>query len=109
MWDTALRFWLIIICFFVALIPRFVPLSFFRKRKIPKWFNEWMNYVPISLFTALVVKELLITRTYSFSLSGKGPDLVATLLVILVASWTRSMALSVILGLVMVSLLSLII
>ena len=105
-WNTAARFWLILICFIVALIPRYVPLSFFRKRRIPKWFNEWMNYIPVSLFTALVVQALVITPKYSFSITGKAPDLIATVMVVGIAYWTRSMAISVILGLVAVFLLS---
>ena len=108
-WNLAEHFWLILICFGVALVPRFLPLLFFRKRKIPRWFNEWMSYVPVSLFTALVVKNIFITPTYAFSLSGKAPELIATLIVIGVAYWTRSMAISVILGLISIFLLSLVI
>ncbi|XIF19470.1 MAG: AzlD domain-containing protein [Acetilactobacillus jinshanensis] len=68
-----------------------------------------MSYVPISLFTALVVKGLFITNHYTFSLAGKAPDLIATVIVIVVAYWTRSMAISVILGLIAVWLLALVI
>ncbi|WP_252895474.1 AzlD domain-containing protein [Fructilactobacillus florum] len=81
------------------MLPRFIPLSFFRKRKIPGWFNEWMEFVPICLFTSLVVKDLFITKTYSFSVTGMLPELIASVVVILIAFWTRSMALSVIIGL----------
>ena len=68
-----------------------------------------MNYVPVSLFTALVVKAVFITKNYAFSVSGKAPDIIATVIVIAVAYWTRSMAISVVLGLVAVSLLALIV
>ncbi|UQS84965.1 AzlD domain-containing protein [Apilactobacillus apisilvae] len=108
-WNSTQHFWLVMLCFLVALIPRFVPLSFFRTRKIPKWFNEWMSYVPIALFTSLVVKDLVITSSYGLSVSGKAPELIASLIVFVIAYWTRSMALSVILGLGSVILLALII
>ncbi len=105
-WNSTQHFFLIILCFIVAFIPRFVPLSFFRIRKIPKWFNEWMGYIPIALFTSLVVKDLCITSSYTLSISGKAPELIAALLVFLIAYWTRSMAISVILGLASVMLLA---
>lgn len=105
-WNSTQHFFLIILCFIVAFIPRFVPLSFFRTRKIPKWFNEWMGYIPIALFTSLVVKDLCITSSYTLSISGKAPELIAALLVFLIAYWTRSMAISVILGLASVMLLA---
>ncbi|USS93509.1 AzlD domain-containing protein [Fructilactobacillus ixorae] len=98
-WNGMQHFLLVILCFFVALVPRFVPLFFFRKRQIPKWFNEWMEFVPICLFTSLVVKDLFITKNYTFSVAGSLPELIASVVVIAVAFWTRSMALSVIIGL----------
>jgi branched-subunit amino acid transport protein len=98
-WNSTQHFFLIILCFIVAFIPRFMPLAFFRTRKIPNWFNEWMGYIPIALFTSLVVKDLCITSSYTLSISGKAPELVAALIVFVIAYWTRSMALSVIIGL----------
>ncbi|KRM94543.1 AzlD domain-containing protein [Lentilactobacillus senioris] len=105
-WNTMQHVWLILACFVVAFAPRFIPLLFFRTRKIPTWFNEWMKYVPISLFTALVVKDIFINEAYAFSLADKAPQMIAAVLVIGIAYWTRSMALSVILGLVAVFLLA---
>ncbi|KRM45550.1 hypothetical protein FD47_GL001383 [Lentilactobacillus parafarraginis DSM 18390 = JCM 14109] len=64
-----------------------------------------MRYVPISLFTALVVKDIFITPGYTVTLS-QIPDMIAAIIVIGVAYWTRSMAISVILGLLAVFLLA---
>ncbi|KRM01417.1 hypothetical protein FD41_GL001554 [Lentilactobacillus farraginis DSM 18382 = JCM 14108] len=64
-----------------------------------------MRYVPISLFTALVVKDIFITPTYTVTIQ-QFPDMLAAIIVIGVAYWTRSMAISVILGLLAVFLLA---
>lgn len=48
----------IVISAIAAFVPRYFPMRFFTNRKIPEWFNEWMKYVPINLFTALVIKDL---------------------------------------------------
>ncbi len=58
---------LVLLSMVVAFLPRFIPLRIFSTREIPQWFNEWMKYVPVSLFTALVVKDIFInTKDYSF-------------------------------------------
>ncbi|PWF99736.1 AzlD domain-containing protein [Levilactobacillus bambusae] len=107
-WNSTQHFWLIILGFFVAFVPRFVPLMLFTKREIPEWFNEWMKFVPVSLFTALVVKDIFIdSKTYAFTMTGKLPEMIAAVIVIIVAYRTRSMAISVVAGLVAVFLLSL--
>ncbi|MFT8400967.1 MAG: AzlD domain-containing protein [Lentilactobacillus diolivorans] len=104
-WNTTQHVWLILACFCVAFAPRLIPLLFFRTRKIPDWFNEWMRYVPISLFTALVVKDLFISPDYAVTFS-RIPEMVAAVIVIGIAFWTRSMAISVVLGLAAVFMLA---
>ena len=100
---------IIILGFFVAFMPRYIPILFFSKRSIPEWFNDWMKYVPISLFTALVVKGIFISSKFTFISSGNLPLILGALVVILIAYWTRSMAASVIVGLVTVMILTMII
>ncbi|MFC6206409.1 AzlD domain-containing protein [Levilactobacillus tongjiangensis] len=108
-WTSTQHFWLIILGFFVAFVPRFLPLMLFTKRAIPEWFNEWMKYVPVSLFTALVVKDIFInSESYQFMFT-KFSEMLAAIIVVFIAYRTRSMALSVVVGLIAVFLLSLVI
>lgn len=100
----------IVIAAVAAFIPRYFPVLFFSTRKIPEWFNEWMKYVPVSLFTALVVKNIFITTAgYRFVPFGHVEQILAAVVVMIVAYFTRSMAMSVIGGLVAVWLLSMVI
>lgn len=86
-----------------AFLPRYIPLRIFATRKIPEWFNEWMKYVPVSLFTALIVKDIFMdTSDYSFIGIERLGKIVAAIVVLGVASKTRSMGLSVVIGLVLV-------
>lgn len=104
------HFILIILSMLVALGPRLLPMIFFTTRKIPEWFNEWMKYVPVSLFTALVVKDIFInTSHYTFIGFGHLAKLLAAVIVMVVAYKSRSMGLSVVLGLAAVALLSMVI
>lgn len=97
----------IVLAALAAFIPRYLPVLFFSTRKIPEWFNEWMKYVPISLFATLVVKGIFVSKTYTFIPVGHPEQLLAAVIVIVVAYFTRSMSISVIAGLLSVWLLSL--
>ncbi|BAN07669.1 conserved hypothetical protein [Levilactobacillus brevis KB290] len=108
-WTSMQHFWLIILGFFVAFIPRFLPLMLFTKRAIPEWFNEWMKYVPVSLFTALVVKDIFIDSATYQLVFGHIAEMLAAVIVVVIAYRTRSMAISVIVGLIAVFLLSLVV
>ena len=100
---------LVLLSMVVAFLPRFIPLRIFSTREIPQWFNEWMKYVPVSLFTALVVKDIFInTKDYSFIGLGYLANIVAAVIVIVVAYRSRSMGLSVVFGLIAVALLALV-
>ena len=100
----------IIFAAFAAFITRYFPILFFSTRKIPEWFNEWMKYVPVRLFTALIVKNVFVTTAgYHFVPFGHVEQILAALVVVVVAYFTRSMAMSVIGGLVAVWLLSMVI
>ncbi|MDO4903167.1 MAG: AzlD domain-containing protein [Limosilactobacillus sp.] len=98
----------VILCAAVAaFIPRYFPILFFSTRKIPEWFNEWMKYVPVSLFTALVVKNIfIVTNGYHFVPFGHVDQIFASLIVVVIAYFMRSMSISVIGGLIAVWLLS---
>ncbi len=100
----------IIFAAFAAFIPRYFPILFFSTWKIPEWFNEWMKYVPVSLFTALIVKNVFVTTAgYHFVPFGHVDQIVAAVIVMVIAYFTRSMSISVISGLVAVWLLSMVI
>ncbi|WP_375152291.1 AzlD domain-containing protein [Enterococcus mundtii] len=95
---------LVISLFVVAYIPRVFPMLYFTHRKVPKWFSEWMKYVPVALFAALAFKDVFITHEHlDIAWNIK---IVAMLFVASVAYKTRSMALSVITGLASLFLLS---
>ncbi|WP_283587002.1 AzlD domain-containing protein [Limosilactobacillus viscerum] len=100
----------IIFAAFAAFIPRYFPILFFSTRKIPEWFNEWMKYVPVSLFTALVIKNIFITTAgYRFVPFGHVEQIFAAIIVMVIAYFTRSMSISVIGGLISVWVLSMVI
>ncbi|MFC6171330.1 AzlD domain-containing protein [Loigolactobacillus jiayinensis] len=100
-------FILIITAAMVAFIPRVIPLLYFSKRKIPVWFNEWMKYIPVALFTALIAKDVFVTSNYTYNAKNL-IEIISTILVFLVAAKTKSMLVTVVVGLVAIMGLALI-
>ncbi|WP_295745906.1 AzlD domain-containing protein [uncultured Limosilactobacillus sp.] len=107
--DIKFHLMIIVLGGIAAFMPRYIPLRIFTNRDLPEWFNEWMKYVPVCLFTSLVVKGIFITgESYRFALLGHPAQIIAALFVIVIAYLTRSMSMSVITGLVVVFLASLV-
>lgn len=107
--DIKFHLMIIVLGGIAAFLPRYIPLRIFTNRDLPEWFNEWMKYVPVSLFTALVVKSIFMSKTYAFVPFGHVSQILAAVIVMIVAYFTRSMAVSVIGGLAAVWLISLVI
>lgn len=97
---------LVVVAGLAAFIPRYFPTVFFSKRKLPEWFDEWMSFVPVSLFTALIAKSIFVTSTYGFVATNIAA-IVAAILVIIIAYYTHSMAISVVSGLILMWILKL--
>ncbi|MFD0897621.1 AzlD domain-containing protein [Loigolactobacillus binensis] len=89
---------LIVLAAVVAFIPRVIPLLYFSKRKIPKWFDEWMKYIPVALFTALIAKDVFVTAQYTYNTKNL-TEIFSTILVFVVAAKTKSMLVTVVVGL----------
>ncbi|MFV0559373.1 MAG: AzlD domain-containing protein [Enterococcus sp.] len=97
---------LIGVLFIVAYVPRVVPMLYFSHRKVPEWFSDWMKYVPVALFSALAFKDVFITHDH-LDLAWN-IKILAMFIVGGVAYKTRSMAWSVLSGLVAIFVLSMI-
>lgn len=96
---------LVVLAAIAAFLPRIIPLRIFTSKEIPSWFNAWMKYVPVSLFTSLVVRDLFInTHNYTFTGFHHMGKILSALIVMVVAYRTRSMGLSVLVGLITVAL-----
>jgi len=42
----------------VTYIPRWFPLFFLAKRRLPVWFIEWLDLVPVAILSALIFPDL---------------------------------------------------
>lgn len=89
---------IIIGCALVTFIPRVLPLMLFSKIELPKWAVNWLKHIPVAVMAALLAQELLLSDN-QFSLVDNKLELLAALPAFLVAILTRSLLVTVIIGL----------
>lgn len=107
--TTNNEIWLLIIgMFIVGFLPRYLPIILLKGRELPLKFVQWMNYVPVAIFTALVFSDIFFWES-EFSLDLlTNVKLIASLIVAFVSIKFKNLFLSMITGVVAISLLLLI-
>lgn len=46
----------------VTFLPRWIPLFFLSGRDLPPWFEKWLEMIPVSLLSAILLPSLILTR-----------------------------------------------
>ena len=82
----------------VTYIPRVLPLIFFSKKKIPDEFIKWLEFIPVTLFAALIFPELFTKGNNPRVITFLKPEFFAFIPTIIFAIKTKSLALTIIFG-----------
>ncbi|HEY4600486.1 MAG TPA: AzlD domain-containing protein [Cerasibacillus sp.] len=92
-------FWIIIGSGLVTWLPRIIPFLFVKNIQLPKVILKWLTFVPVCILSALVFTNLFEqgdSRAVTFNL----PYVFAFIPTVLIAVWTKSLFLTVALGVV---------
>ena len=81
----------------VTYLPRMLPLVVLSRRRLPAWFSEWLELIPAAILSALLAPSLLTCAEPRTLCLGK-PELLAAVPSLLFALRTRSLAGTVIVG-----------
>jgi branched-subunit amino acid transport protein len=85
-------------------LPRLLPLALLSNASLPGWFVLWLKYVPSCVFGAMIFSEIFV-RDGRLNLSLDNIYLLASIGVFAVAFKTKSLPLSIALGLLLFWLL----
>lgn len=85
---------------------RLLPIMYLSKKELPTWLKEWMKFIPAGIFAALIAPDIF-TSNGSLSISFTNIKLISSFLVLLIALKTKSLGLSIFIGVVSIYLLSL--
>lgn len=100
-------FLLVIGCTLVTFIPRIIPFLVARNFTISAPVEKWLSYLPVCIFTGLIVESLLESNG-SNSIHINWEALLATIPTILVAFLSRSLLTTVLFGVVCMAIVRLI-
>lgn len=81
----------------VTYLPRLLPLVMLSRRTLPAWFAEWLELIPAAILSALIAPTLFANSVPRVFALGK-VELLAALPTLLCAYKTRSLAGTVIVG-----------
>jgi len=84
----------------VTYIPRWVPIVFLSRRRLPSWFTEWLDFIPVAILSALVFPEL-VTSGSPRSLDLLRPQFIVALPTFIFALKTRSLGGTVVTGMLL--------
>lgn len=86
-------------------LPRLLPLLVLKKISLPSWFEKWMSYLPTTIFASLIATDIFFWEG-KFQLNmWDNLKLIPSLLTVIIAYQTKNMILSILMGMVSISLL----
>ena len=72
--DTVKLLFLFAAMGLVTYLPRWLPLVILNNRTMPRWLVEWLDLIPVSILSALLLPTLIVGGTPRH-LQGMTPDL----------------------------------
>lgn len=94
---------LLIGCMLVTLIPRVLPFLIVRNFTLSKPIEKWLSYLPICIFTGLVMESLIIEGNGGLTIDWT--VLAASIPTIVVGLWTKSLLTTVVFGVVCMAII----
>ena len=105
MTTTTTMVLLIIGCMLVTWLPRILPFLFVRTVTLPDIVMRWLKYIPVCILSALVFETIFHADGAFVTIDWL--HAAALLLTLFIAIWTKSLSITVIVGVVTMSLLRL--
>jgi branched chain amino acid efflux pump len=84
----------------VTYLPRWLPLHYLSRKKLPQWFVEWLQLIPAAILSALLLPEL-ITHGEPRQLDFLQIKFFVALPTFAFAYWTRSLGGTVVVGMLL--------
>ncbi|PTD94452.1 branched-chain amino acid transporter AzlD [archaeon SCG-AAA382B04] len=90
----------------VTYIPRMMPLVIISKLELPEYIELWFEFIPVSILTILLTLNFISYNQSNFNINSN--MIIASLPTILVATKTKSLIKTVIVGILAMAILNLV-
>ena len=84
----------------VTYLPRWLPLHYLSRRKLPDWFVQWLELIPAAILAALLLPALVLEGSPRH-LDLLRPEFMGALPTFAFAWWTRSLGGTVVVGMLL--------
>ena len=98
-------FTLIILCGIVTLLMRIIPFILISRVHLPEIVVKWLSFIPITLFTALVIDGVIQQHDNAFGYTLNLPYIVAIIPTVFLAIFTRSLTVTIVGGIIIIACL----
>lgn len=105
---TTYILWTILLSGLGTLILRITPFIAISKLDLSERFLKWLSFIPITLFTALVVDGLMIQQSGHWGYQFNWIFLISIIPTVIAGFFSRSLTVSVLVGISSVALLRLV-
>ncbi|PCF72690.1 hypothetical protein B4W72_07950 [Staphylococcus delphini] len=101
-------FWTIFLAGLGTLLIRITPFVMISRMELSDKVLKWLTFIPITLFNALVVDGFIQQQEGVMGYTLNWNFIIALIPTLIIAFWTRSLTITVIVGMVSVALLRII-
>ena len=99
---------LIILCGVVTLLIRVIPFVMISRVNLPAIVIKWLSFIPITLFTALIIDGVIQQHDHAFGYTLNLPYIIAIVPTVMLAIFTRSLTVTILVGIFVIACLHLI-
>ncbi|HDP6097734.1 TPA: AzlD domain-containing protein [Staphylococcus aureus] len=96
---------LILLCGIVTLLIRIIPFIMISKVQLPDVVVRWLSFIPITLFTALVIDSIIQQTPHGERYTLNIPYIIALIPTVILSIITRSLTITIISGIVIMATL----
>lgn len=96
---------IIILCGIVTILVRVIPFMMISRVNLPDVIIQWLSFIPITLFTALVLDGIIQQHEGSVGYTLNVPFIIALIPTVLLAIYTRSLTCTILGGIAFIALL----
>ncbi|MCE4994323.1 AzlD domain-containing protein [Staphylococcus xylosus] len=96
---------IIVLCGVVTWLTRIIPFILITKIKLSERVIKWLSFIPITLFTALIIDGLIEQQEGVMGYTINVPFLITMLPTIVIAVISRSLTITILSGIIIMAVL----
>ncbi|OEK76134.1 hypothetical protein AST06_00820 [Staphylococcus saprophyticus] len=96
---------IIILCGIVTWLTRIIPFVMISKVHLFERVVKWLSFIPITLFTALIIDGVLVQQDGVMGYTINMPFLITMIPTIVIAIVSRSLTITILSGIIIMALL----